>query len=59
MIQNMMNEEYNLISIYYGDEVKEEQAQELLARVQSAFGDCDAELQFGGQPIYSYIVSAE
>lgn len=59
MIQNMMNEEYNLISIYYGDEVKEEQAQELLARVQSAFSDCDAELQFGGQPIYSYIVSAE
>ena len=59
MIQNMMNEEYNLISIYYGEDVKEEQAQELLARVQSVFGDCDAELQFGGQPIYSYIVSAE
>jgi len=59
MIQKMMRDEYNLISVYYGNDIKEEQAQELIAKVQSAFSACDVELQFGGQPIYSYIVSAE
>lgn len=59
MIQSMMKEDYNLISIYYGEEVEESQAQELADKAKAAFGDCDIELQFGGQPIYSYIVSAE
>ncbi len=59
MISEMMKEEYELISIYYGDEIKEEQALELVEKVQSTFEGCDVELQFGGQPIYSYIVSAE
>ncbi|MBQ7944513.1 MAG: hypothetical protein IJ326_10690, partial [Lachnospiraceae bacterium] len=43
----------------YGADVTEEQAQELVDRVESAFDSCDVELQFGGQPIYSYVVSAE
>lgn len=60
MISEMMkSNEYELVSIYYGDIIKEEQAQELADRVQAAFSSCDVELQFGGQPIYSYIVSAE
>lgn len=59
MMQSMMKEEYKLISIYYGEEVEESQAQELADKAKAAFGDCDIELQFGGQPIYSYIVSAE
>lgn len=59
MIKEMMTEEYELISIYYGDIIKEEQAQQLVDKVQAEFGSCDVELQFGGQPIYSYIVSAE
>jgi len=59
MIQNMIKQDYNLISIYYGEEVEETQAQELADKVKEAYGDCDIELQFGGQPIYSYIVSAE
>ena len=59
MIQSMMKEDYNLISIYYGEEVEESRAQELADKVKAAFGDCDIELQLGGQPIYSYIVSAE
>lgn len=59
MIKNMMQDEYELISIYYGDIIKEAQAQELADRVRAEFGGCDVELQYGGQPIYSYIVSAE
>jgi hypothetical protein len=59
MIKEIMNEEYELISIYYGDEISEEKANELVEMVQSEFSGCDVELQFGGQPIYSYVVSAE
>ena len=59
MIVEMMKDEYELISIYYGDDINEEQANKLVEKVQSTFEGCDVELQFGGQPIYSYIVSAE
>ncbi len=59
MIQKMMSDEYELISIYYGDIIQEDQAQKLADMVLAEFGSCDVELQFGGQPIYSYIVSAE
>lgn len=59
MVREMMTEEYELISIYYGDIIKEEQAKKLADMVQAEFDSCDVELQFGGQPIYSYIISAE
>lgn len=59
MVQEMMNEELELISIYYGEEIREDAAQGLKARIQEAFPSCDIELQYGGQPIYYYIISAE
>lgn len=59
MVQEMMNEDLELISIYYGEEIEEEAAQGLKARIQEAFPSCDIELQYGGQPIYYYIISAE
>jgi hypothetical protein len=59
MIKEMMSEDYELISIYYGNDVSEEKANSLVERVQNEFGGCDVELQYGGQPIYSYVVSAE
>ncbi len=59
MVQKMMSDEFELISIYYGDVITEEQAQRLADQVQAEYNGCDVELQFGGQPIYSYIISAE
>ncbi len=59
MVQKMMSDEFELISIYYGDVITEEQAQRLADQVQAEYRGCDVELQFGGQPIYSYIISAE
>ena len=59
MVQKMMSDEFELISIYYGDVITEEQAQRLADQVQAEYSGCDVELQFGGQPIYSYIISAE
>ena len=59
MISEIMKNDYELISIYYGADITEDQANELVSRIEEAFGSCDVELQYGGQPIYSYIMSAE
>jgi DAK2 domain fusion protein YloV len=50
---------YELISIYYGEEITDESAEALKNKVAERYPDCDIELQYGGQPIYYYIVSAE
>ncbi len=59
MIDEMMSDEHELISIYYGAEVTEETAEALKTSVEEKYPDCDVELQYGGQPIYYYVVSAE
>ena len=59
MVREMMDDELELVSIYYGEDITEEAADGLKARVKEAFPSCDIELQYGGQPIYYYIVSAE
>ena len=59
MIREMMDDARELISIYYGEEVSEEDAEALKIKVEAAYPSCDVEIQFGGQPIYYYIVSAE
>ena len=59
MIDRMMEEDLELISIYYGQDTKEEEAGALREKVESRYPSCDVELQYGGQPIYYYIVSVE
>lgn len=59
MIEDMMEDDKELISIYYGSEVAEETAEELKEKVEARYPKCDVELQYGGQPIYYYIISAE
>ncbi len=60
MVAEMMKEsDSELISIYYGCDVDEEDAESLQASLEETYKDCDVELQYGGQPIYYYIISAE
>lgn len=59
MISKMMTDEIELISIYYGEEIKEEEANILVNILEKEYPNCDIELQYGGQPIYYYIVSVE
>ncbi|MCH5260315.1 MAG: DAK2 domain-containing protein [Lachnospiraceae bacterium] len=59
MIDEMMSDEGELISIYYGSEITEEDAEALRSQVEEKYSSCDIELQYGGQPIYYYIVSVE
>ncbi len=59
MIDEMMSDDMELISIYYGEDITEEDANALRAEVEKKYDGCDIELQNGGQPIYYYIVSVE
>ena len=59
MVDEMMDDDKELISIYYGEEVTEEEAQVIADKISEKYADCDVELQFGGQPVYYYIISAE
>lgn len=59
MVEEMMEEDRELIAVYYGSEVIEEEAVKLQELLQERFGHCDVELQYGGQPVYYYIISVE
>lgn len=59
MLQEMVDDDVELISIYYGEDVKEEDASAFHEKVEAMYPRCDVELQYGGQPIYYYLISAE
>jgi DAK2 domain fusion protein YloV len=59
MLSAMVDDESELISIYYGSDVTQEDAQILQTMIQETYPDCDVELQSGGQPIYYYVISVE
>lgn len=58
-ISRMVEDDSELISIYYGEDVSEEDANALGAEVEEQYPDCDVEVNFGGQPIYYCVVSVE
>jgi len=59
LIDAMVNEDSELISIYYGADVNEDAGRRLLEIIEEKYPDCDVEVQHGGQPIYYYIISVE
>lgn len=59
MVDAMTDEDSGMISIYYGDTVTQEEAENLAADIGEAHPDCDIELHSGGQPVYYYIISVE
>jgi len=59
LIDALVDEESELISIYYGEDVAEEDAEALAEQIEEKYPDVDVELQNGGQPIYYYVLSVE
>ena len=55
----MVDEESELISVYAGADVSEEDAEALVEKIQEAYPDCEVELNIGGQPVYYYLLSVE
>ena len=58
-VKAMADEDSEIISIYYGSDVTEEDAQKLADRLEEAYPDLDVEINEGGQPIYYYVISVE
>lgn len=59
MVQTMIEDDAELISLHYGDNVEAEDAEALLEKLEAAHDEVDFELYDGGQSVYHYIVSAE
>ena len=59
MIGKMMNDDSELVSVYVGEDVSEEDMNKLEEKLTAKYTDCDFEFQYGGQPIYYYVVSVE
>ena len=61
MIEEMVDEDSEMITLYYGSDVTEEEAENLGEQIRSRYEDLDMEVEVhsGGQPIYFYIVSVE
>ena len=59
LIANLVDEDSELISIYYGEEVSEEDAEKFTEEISELYPDVDVDIQFGGQPIYYYVLAVE
>ncbi len=58
-LKEMLDEESELVTVYYGAEIGEAEAEAFLEKVQKVCKGCEVELQSGGQPIYYYLISVE
>ena len=59
LLKGLVDETTELISIYYGEEVREEDAEGFIAKVEETYPDADVDAHFGGQPIYYYVLAVE
>ncbi|MDO4287679.1 MAG: DAK2 domain-containing protein [Eubacterium sp.] len=59
LLEKMVDEDSELISIYYGADITEEDAEAMAGDLEEVFDECDIEVNEGAQPLYYYIVSVE
>ena len=59
MMHQLIDEDSAIVSVYYGSDMKEEDANALGSKIEEAFPDVEVEVHYGGQPIYYYVISVE
>ena len=59
MLAELVDEDSELISLYYGADVSEEDAENFAAEIEELYPDVDIDAHFGGQPIYYYVLAVE
>lgn len=59
LVKNLVDDESELISLYYGEEITDEEANEISDELMQLYPDMDVEVHYGGQPIYYYLLSVE
>ena len=59
MLAQLVDEDTELISLYYGQDVQEESAENFAQEIEDSYPDVDVDVHSGGQPIYYYVLSVE
>lgn len=59
LVEKMMDSDVSNITLYFGNDVKEEEANAIANELSAKYNRCDVDIHFGGQPLYYYIVSLE
>lgn len=59
MLVKLVDDDSELISLYYGEEVKREDAERFTEEIEELYPDVDVDAHFGGQPIYYYVLAVE
>lgn len=59
LVAEQLNDDYELMTIYYGEDIKEAEAKQLVEDLSEKYPDVDFELHYGGQPSYYYLISLE
>ena len=59
LIEKLADEDTAIITLFYGEDVTEEEANQFKEQVEEKYEDIDVELYYGGQPLYYYLISVE
>ena len=63
LVEKLVDEDAGLVSIYYGEDITKENAEEFASKLEVELGskdfDVEVDVRYGGQPIYYYILSVE
>ena len=59
VVEQAVNDSSEVITLYYGQDITEEQAEQLAGELSEIFDQCEIEVYAGGQPLYYYIISVE
>ena len=59
LIDQLIDGDSSIVSIYYGEDVKEKDAEKLAKLIEKKYEDVEVELVYGGQPLYYYLISVE
>ena len=57
LVKALKNDDHEMITLYYGEGIKEEDAEALAGKIAEVYPDCDVDFHYGGQPVYYYMVS--
>ena len=59
LVEKLVDEDTAIVTLFYGEDVSEDDANELRDLLEEKFEDIDVELYYGGQPLYYYLISVE
>jgi len=59
LLDKLVDEDAGVIAVYYGEGIEEDMAEEMIEAITQKYEDCDIELHYGGQSVYSYLFAVE